>query len=356
MNATKVLLLPALLSSLPLLLASNAPATRVAFTVADGQSLTKTFEVKSDLTLEDMTMGGAAAGMAPDVEMTMGIAYKTEVTDEYMKVDGGAPQKLKRSYDSLASTVTTAMKMEIMGQSRDQNSNVSAESELEGKSVLFTWDADKKEFKRAFDPAGGEEKLLEGLREDMDFRALLPAGEVKEGEEWEIEPKSLADVLAPGGNMSLQPKEGGENDMGMGSSGMDNLADMFGDDIEGKSKAQFTGMREVDGVQLAVVKLTIDMKAKTDITDKAREQIEKSGTPEGVDELTFESVDVEFEIQAEGELLWNVAGGHFHSLDLSGTTSFKSAQSMNMSVQGRSIDMEQSMEFSGTTSFAASAK
>ncbi|MCY2959549.1 MAG: hypothetical protein NTY35_05225 [Planctomycetota bacterium] len=357
MNATKVLLLPALLLPLPLLLGSNAPATRVAFAVAEGKSLTKTFEVKADLSLEDMTMGGAAGGMVPDMEMTMGVAYKVGVTDDYVKVEGGAPKKLKRTFDSLSSDVATSMKMEIMGQSRDQDSNVSAASELEGKSVLFTWDAEKKEYKRAFDPTGGEEKLLEGLREDMDLRALLPSGEVKEGEEWEIEPKALVDVLAPGGNLALKPKEGGEAaGMGMGSSGMENMAEMFGDDLEGKSKAQFTGMREVDGVQMAVVKLTIAMKAKTDMTERVREQMKKGDLPPEVEGMEFESVDIEYALEAEGELLWNVGGGHFHSLDLSGTTSFKSAQSMAIKVQGRDMKIDQSMEFSGTTTLLASAK
>lgn len=357
MNATKVLLFPSLCLPLPLLLGSHAPATRIAFAVADGKSLTKTFEVKADMSLEDMTMGGAAGGMVPDMEMTMDVAYKVGVTDEYAKVEGGAPRKLKRTYDSLSSDVTTAMKMEIMGQSRDQNSSASATSELEGKSVLFTWDADKKEYKRAFDPAGGEEKLLEGLREDMDMRALLPDGEVKEGEEWDLDAMRLVDVLAPGGNVSLKPKEGGDDaGMGMTSSGMENMAEMFGDDVEGKSKATFSGMREVDGVQMAVVKLKIDMKAKTDMTERVREQMKKGDLPPEVEGMEFESVDIEYAIEAEGELLWNVGGGHFHSLDLSGTTNFKSAQTMNLKVQGREMKIEQSMEFSGTTTFLANAK
>lgn len=357
MNATKALILPALLLPLPLLLGSNAPATRVAFAVAEGKSLTKTFEVKTDLSLEDMTMGGAAGGMVPDMEMTMGVTYKVGVTDEYMKVEGGAPKKLKRTYDSLSSDVATSMKMEMMGQSRDQDSSSSAVSELEGKSVLFTWDAEKKEFKRAFEPAGGEEKLLEGLREDMDLRGLLPEGEVKEGEEWELDSQELVDVLAPGGNLGLKPKEGGEEaSMGMGSSGMENMADMFGDDVEGKSKAQFVGTREVDGAQMAVVKLTIDMKAKTDMTERVREQMKEGDLPPEVEGMEFESVDIEYALEAEGEMLWDIAGGHFHSLDLSGTTSFKSSQAMNIKVQGREMKIEQSMEFSGTTTFQATAK
>lgn len=358
MNATQLLKLSTLLLPLPLLLASNAPATRVAFTVADGKSLTKSFEMKSDLSLEDMTMGGAAGGMMPDIEMTMGIAYKVSVTDEYAKVDGGTPKKLKRTFDALGSDVTTSMKMEIMGQSRDADTNSSAESELEGKSVLFTWDGEKKEFVRAFEPAGGEEKLLEGLREDMDLRALLPDGEVKEGEEWNIDPKELVDVLAPGGDLALKPKEsGGEEDgMGMGPSGMENLADMFGDDVEGKATAKFTGMREVDGAQCAVVKLTIAIKSKTDMTEQVREQLKGEDPPEGVESMDITSLDVEYELEAEGELLWNVAGGHFHSLDLSGTNNFKSDQAISMKVGGRDMAIEQSMEFSGTTSFQATAK
>lgn len=355
MNATKALLFPALLLPLPLLLGSNAPAARVAFAVADGKSLTKTFEVKADLSLEDMTMGGAG-GMMPEMEMTMGVSYKIGVSDEYVKVEGGKPKQLKRTFDSLSSDVNTSMKMEIMGQSRDQDSSTSATSELEGKSVQFTWDAEKKEYARAFDPAGGEEKLLEGLREDMDLRALLPDGEVKEGEEWELDPKDLVDVLAPGGNMSLKPKDTPDGGMGMGASGMENMADMFGDDVEGKCKAQFTGMRDVEGVQLAVVKITIDMKAKTDMTDRVKEQMKEQDLPPEVEGMEFKSVDIEYSLEAEGELLWNVAGGHFHSLDLSGTSGFKSDQSMAIKVQGREMNIDQSMEFSGTTTFQATAK
>ena len=58
----------------------------------------------------------------------------------------------------------------------------------------------------------------------------------------------------------------------------------------------------------------------------------------------------------EGEMLWNIAGGHFHSLDLSGTSNFKSAQAMTLKVQGREMKIEQSMEFAGTTTFQATAK
>lgn len=355
MHATKVLILPALLLPLPLLLGSNAPATRIAFTVADGASLTKTFEVKADLNLEDMTVSGAG-GMMPEMEMTMAVNYKVTVSDEYQKVDGGSVRKLKRTFDDIASEVNTSMKMEIMGQSRDQDMNASAESELESKSILFTWDAEKKEFKLAFDPAGGDEELLKGAREDMDLRALLPDAEVKEGEEWQLDPKELVDVLAPGGNLALKPKEGGEAGAGMGASGMENMADMFGEDVEGKATAKFTGMREVDGKQMAVVKLSFDLKAKTDMTEKIKEQMAKEDLPPELTKMEFDHMDIEYALQAEGELLWNVAGGHFHSLELSGTTTFKSDQAMSIEVQGKSMNIEQSMEFAGTTSFNATAK
>src|SRR5688500_2725465 len=104
MHATKVLILPALLLPLPLLLGSNAPATRISFTVADGTSLTKSFEVKADLNLEDMSVTGAG-GMMPEMEMTMAVNYKVTVSDEYQKVEGGAVRKLKRTLDDIASDV-----------------------------------------------------------------------------------------------------------------------------------------------------------------------------------------------------------------------------------------------------------
>jgi hypothetical protein len=353
MNATKVLILPALLLPLPLLLGSNAPGTRIRFAPSEGLDLKKTFEVKAELALEDMTLGGAAGGMQPEMEMTMVVNYKVVVSDEYVKLGDGAPTKLKRTYDDLASDVSTSMKMEMMGQTRDMDQSMTSESELEGKSVLFQWDAEKSEFKKAFEPAGGEEKVLKGLREDMDLRALLPKGEVEADAEWEIDPKQLVDVFAPGGDLALRPKDGGEG-MDMGPSGMENLADMFGDDVEGTAKGKFTGMREVEGVQLAVIAVTLDVKAKTDMTEAVREAMSQGDLPPEVEKMEFESFDIEMEIAVEGELLWNAAAGHFHSLDLSGTTSFKSDQSMKMTVQGREMAIEQSMTFSGTTAFKAS--
>jgi hypothetical protein len=353
MNAKQVLSFTALLLPLPVLLGSNAPATRIAFTVAEGASLTKTFEVKVDMTLEEMT---SSMGAAPDVEMTMDVTYKVVVTDEYAQVADGAPRKLDRTYDALSSDVTTSTKFEMMGQSRSQDSDSKAESELEGKTVRFTWDEEKSEYVKAFEPAGGEEKLLEGLREDMDLRALLPDGEVEEGAEWELDPRELVDVLAPGGDLSLRPTEAEAASMSMGASGMENLADMFGDDVTGTSKAKYTGLREVEGVKYAVIRLTLDIKASTDMSEAAREALAGQGPPEGTDGLEIDSMDVEFMLEAEGELLWDVANGHFHSLELSGTTGFKLDQAMRISVQGREMNMENTMEFAGTTSFSASAK
>jgi hypothetical protein len=190
----------------------------------------------------------------------------------------------------------------------------------------------------------------------MDLRALLPEGEVEEGAEWELDPKELVDVIAPGGNLAFKAKEASDDAMGMGPSGMENMADMFGDDVGGKCKATFAGMREVEGQSYAVVRLVIDIKAKTDMTETIRERMAEQQPPEGLDAMEFKSVDMEYALDAEGELLWNVGGGHFHALELSGTTSFKMDQSMSLKIQGRDMDIDQSMEFEGTTSFKAAAK
>jgi hypothetical protein len=71
--------------------------------------------------------------------------------------------------------------------------------------------------------------------------------------------------------------------------------------------------------------------------------------------MEVQSVDVELTMQGEGELVWDVAGGHFASLSLSldSTSVVDTATAMNMG--GTDMELEQSMEMSGTQTFSATA-
>jgi hypothetical protein len=346
------ILLLALLAS-PALLALNFPATRVRFAPADGASVVKTFENKAEFSLDNMgmTMNGSELPSRPDMDMTITSVQKMVVTDEYLATADGSPTKLKRRFDEIANDMTMAMQMEIMGQSSDQDSSVASETELEGKTVLFAWDGDAKEFKKSFDPPQEDAELLEGLTEDMDFRVLLPKGEVNEGDEWEIDVKSLVSVLAPGGDMKLVPKESGDDAMGMGMApGMGGSMNDWLDEIEGEAKAKFAGMREVGDAKLAVISFTLDVQSAKDMTDVVTEAMKNAKLPPGAGDITVDHMDIEVKLEGEGELLWDLATGHAVAFEMSGPAHMAMDMAMKMSAQGQNLSIEQNMEFSGTTS------
>jgi hypothetical protein len=355
MNHKKLLLLAALCT--PALLAFAMPGSKVRFAPAEGSKLTKTFENKGEFSLDHMamTINGQENPAMPQMTMTFNTSQKIVVTDEYVANRDGAPKKLKRHFDELGSDVAMSMKMEVMGESHDQDKSVKAKSQLTGKTVVFTWDADSKEYKKAFDPAEDNVDLLKGVREDMDLRVLLPENEVKEGDEWDINVKGLASVLGPGGNLALVPDEsdaGGGMDPGM-TSGMSSLSEMLGDLLEGDAKGKFTGMRDVGGTKMAVIKLTVKISSSKDMTDVVAEAMKKTKLPAEM-EMKFDHMDIDLKIESEGELIWNVATGHAHSLEMSGPVHINMDMAMKISPPGQgAMSLEQRMEMSGSSNISA---
>jgi hypothetical protein len=348
----KTLLLAALLSFLPALQAVRPPVAKLRFAPAAGTKLTRTFENKAEFSLDDMTLKMSGQDTpTPKMEMTMTQDQKLVVSDEFVKVREGAPQVLRRKFDELGSEMTVDAKIEMMGQAQPPQHNTGkGVSGLTGKTVVFTWDDESKAFKTAFDPAEEKSELLKGLREDMDLRVLLPKDEVKAGDEWDVEVSELAGVIAPGGELKIKPEEkaGAESPMGMGDmSGMSGISDWLGESMTGKAKAKFTGMREVGGHSYAVISLDVKVKGSKDLTESAKAM--DKHTQEGMT-MELKSIDVEFEIAGQGELLWDVEAGYAHSFEFSGPSSARVDTGMSIEVQNRKMEVEYGMELSGTMS------
>lgn len=347
----KTLLLAALLLFVPAVSATRTPVAKLRFAPAAGTKLTRTFENKTEFSLDDLSlkMNGQDSPMTPEVEMTMTQNQKVVINDEFVKVREGAPKVLRRKYDELGSEMAVQAKIEMMGQTQDQNKSGKGASELAGKTVVFTWDEDSKSFKTAFDPAEDKPELLKGLQEDMDLRVLLPKDEVKVGDEWEIEVGALASVIAPGGELKIKPEEKADeaSPMGMGDmGGMSGISDWMGEAMTGKASAKFTGMREVGGHNYAVISLEVKAKGSKDMTDVVKAAVAKQAH-EGMT-METKSVDVEFEIAGQGELLWDVEGGYAHAFTFSGPSSARMDIGMSIEVQGQKMEIEQGMALSGT--------
>ena len=337
--------------SLPLFGSFDFGADRVRFAPAEGLSLEKSFVLSTDLVMDEMRMlmNGEPPPMDMDMEMSGNTTLTVQVVDTYVKLADGRPGKLAREYASLGSASAMEMTMPMMG---EQKMDATGSSELTGKTVHFTWDAESSSFEPSF-PEGQEADLalLEDLAEDLDLRDFLPAGDVEVDESWDIDPPAVLALVAPGGDLKITPDNAELAEMSMGSMGGD-LSQMFGE-VKGSVKASFKGFREESGVKLAVIALEIDVESSSEMTEMIREQVSKQEIPGG--EMEVESADAELTLKGSGELLFDAAAGHFRSLNLS----FESTQIvdtvMNMTMAGTEMKLEQGMDFSSTMSLQASA-
>jgi hypothetical protein len=324
------------------------PETAISFAPAEGQTLVRTFTSNAQLALDDMqiTINGQPSPMPVEMEMDMDMTTELEVTDKFVAMSSGRPQELVRTYDKLSSAGSFAIEMEMMP-GGGQESDMSASSELEGKSVAFTWDEDSEEYGAAWHESEGDDELLENLQEDMDLRGLLPPTSVEEGATWDIDVSKLVDVLALGGDMGLEPEMDGEAQGMPGMEGMgQGMTDMLGESIEGTATGEFKGLQELDGVEVAAIAVKIDVESSNDMTEQVAEQMEKMA--EQVGEMSVEYMDVELDMQAEGTLYWNMATHHAHSFELGGTLHMVMDTAMKMSQGGQEMRIEQMVEMSGT--------
>ena len=334
----------------PAILAFSARGQVVRFQPAKGTVLTKSIETNEELSLEDMSMVMNGQELDPSMvgmEMTTTTQRRVVVTDEYASLDGGRTQRLRRTFDELNFSTSTSMSNQMMG---DMDSQVDGESELEGLTVVFEWDADSEEYTVEFDEdSDGDEDLLEDLTQEIDLLGFLPEDEVAEGDSWELEPEIFRSILAPGGSLKIEPDESSVQDMPMGSNRMPSPDKALGE-FGGEATAEFVDVREVDGVRVALIRIEFEISTASDLTELMQEMMADAPLPDGMEiEMEVESFDMEIVYEGEGELLWNLEGGHLHSFEISGEKTQTVDNSMSVSMAGQAMAMEQSMTMAGTT-------
>jgi hypothetical protein len=341
------------------LCAASVVAAKIEFAPPSGATATKSFQHTMELSLDNMNMllNGEESPMMPDIEMSLTMEQLVKVTDTYVAVANGRPSKLSRTFDELGWDADIDVQIEMAGTSNDQNQTMSGASELEGKTVAFAWSEEEAGFKKSFEGEEGNAELLEGLEEDMDLRVLLPPGDVAEGDEWEIDVSKLRSILSPGGNLAILPEDmPGLEEMMMGGGLGGSMSDMVGDILEGEASGTFKGYREVDGGKVAVIEVRIDVESSNDMTDAVQEFMDEIELPAEIGEMELDHMEMEFAFEAEGTLLWNVAAGRVHSFELSGDTDLKIDQGISISAQGQDMNMQQTVELSGTMNIAVATE
>jgi len=336
------------LATLPLLVAWALPEGGVRFAPQPGTSVTKTisFVMKTSLDEMEMTMNGEDFPQKPEIESSSTVSRTLVVTDTYTKSEGGRPLVLEREYSELTMTNDNPIEINMMGQDMSADLHATGTSELEGTTVKFEWDADEEEYRASFVGEGGDEEMLAGLGEDLDVRALLPVDEVEVGDSWDLDTAALVSVFFPGGELSFEfESDGDEPMMGMSDPSQNPDPAIMMGEPEGSASATFETEREADGVRVAEISIDFQLDSSTDLTEYISEMLSES-MPEMP--MVVESADAEWTFEGSGVLLWNLDGGHVHSLELEGQVTTLNEQEMSVDAQGQSMSIGQVIDSSGT--------
>ncbi|MCY3001019.1 MAG: hypothetical protein NTV21_04370 [Planctomycetota bacterium] len=313
-------------------------ADSLEFKPAAGLERAKTFSMDCTFGLGDMLLtvdGQDMTGAADLGDVSGKLGLSLDVVDHYLKSADGRPLLLERQYTK-------------SGMAFDMDEESSTETdlfELDGKTVVFEWDADKGEYKRTLKD-GGENEALVGLGVDLDYRTLLPGRAVSVGDKWEVAPADLTTALFFGtdvGDLLAKADEDAE---------AAEMLEQFGPALErlfGNFKAQceYVGLRDLDGVRVAEIKLVIDSDGTLDLRDLVQSALEGQIGGEGLG-LDLQQADVSLEIRGEGRLLLDTTAHHAHSFQLATNLGLELEMAMSISdPQGGDHSAEMQVEILG---------
>lgn len=331
MNRTATLSIP----TIALALAAFLPAAdEMRFAPEEGSSLTKTFVAESKMTSESfrITMDGREipSEMLGELELSIDSSDTYEFSDEYQKLGKGRPEKLQRKFETAEAKQTTSMKGMPGAEEGTSNDTVEERvSKLAGKTVLFTWNAEKDAFDKKFHESQGDDALLEKLQEDIDLRGFLPEKGVAEGDTWDIEPKAFNVVVQPGGDLAMTKK-----DEETSADKPDGPGAQLAENLKGKATATYKGTRDVDGVKCGVIEVKAELETSAEFTPE--------DVPGGEGKAELKAT-----MELEGEVLWDLAAGHVHAADIHGTQTATMKITASMEMGGQSHSMIQEIDLGG---------
>jgi hypothetical protein len=305
--------------ALPLCGAAHFPADELRFKPAEGLKLRKLhlFESTGELDSVHLFFEGDEHEIPADErgDMRFEQSMKLAFTDEYVRVEGAAVRELVRRFDELEqSSITTE---------DGEATTLAAASELEERSVRFTWDAELGAHVASWVEEGAAAELLSGLRFDCDASGLLPREPVALDAVWEIPVEEFRYALDPGGDLQLLDEQDDER-----SRALDRALSAG---LEGEVRATYRGLREEDGRTLAVIAIEAELSAR--VERDAEEEVDEG-----------ESLKEIFAVEHEcaGELLWDPAAGHLVSLELASEMLFTDRTSGRIeSESGGAVDFGQ---------------
>lgn len=244
--------------------------------------------------------------------------------DRVIAVDGGAPNKLRRSFEEISGSATMSF--------GDQEQEVELESPLSETVIELTLDDDEVHAE-VVEGGSVDDALLEGHRLELALSALLPAGELAEGDEFEIESEALIRALeADLSEVYFPPPtreangEGGERGRGRSrgmrgrSSGLGQLLKAGDWSIQGKLEA-LEGEFEGEACVVVAFEITGDGEIPEPERGEGGGRGDRGGRALTMPAKPFET---NFDLKAEGKLYYSIEIGRPIALELEGEFTIES--------------------------------
>lgn len=340
------------------LLAARPAAEELTFEPAQGLSLTRTLVYSSEIALEDFSIEVDGEDLTP---MLGELSFEVEsvqtyvVTDEFVSVADGEIMELRRTFDELSGESEVLIDMAMASETVD----TTASSELEGSTVVFTWDADAEEYSASADEDSTvDDDLLEGLEMQMDLSGFLPDGPVDEGDSWEVELQDLQGLFFPGGDLALLPDDEMEGVEGFDPEALTDMMrayqkraiDMLDEWVDGTVRGTYVGTRESDGLPEAIVELELDLSVDADISqmvgDLLDEVFSQMDMPVEID-MSVDLVRIEADTEGDGQLAWDPKGAHCRTLKLLAEYDFEVEIEISIEAEGESHEVAAQIAGSG---------
>jgi len=300
--------LPAVL--LPLAIGA-APAQELTFRPEEGLTLEKHISVAWSTELESSRtrVGDDERDTLSSRELTSE-SFELVVSDRYLELDSGVPSSTLRTWVELSGLYDYVYD-ELAEEGEEYTLRLHHQSRLEGETQSLLFHADVGDWERRPVEQGNAALLhtaWAGSEEDFDFRFLLPPGAVELQDSWELDPERLARfALLLEHELAFRPVFEHEEAGMLPLTEEEGEADPSQDahEVLGSASASFAAVRELDGRRCAALALEVEL-----VVGQGWSQTDEEGD-------VFESASSR-SIALAGEALWDLDGGHLHSITLDG--------------------------------------
>ncbi len=280
-----------------------------------------------------------------DATMTGSVTRSYQITDTYAAVDKERATSRERSLADFEGEIEIALI--VMGE--EENHTATLSNPLDGLDIDCTWNEKDETFRYGFgEGSDGDATLLENLLIDAEFSLMPPNDEVEESDSWIVDLADGRALFSPGGALAWDAELGPEGFQNLEPQNVISIALMnLGDvseDIEGEAEVSWTKTISKDDRKLAV----LEVEVTAELTAELGERLNALCSSAGVEPLDM-AQDTSWSVEGEGELLWDLESGHFHSFEIEYDTVIE--LTLEWEQDGAEIEIE--VELSGTTEFSA---